>query len=172
MHDRNRDATKIHSILQILKFNIIFLGLNEKPITFVQYTIYSQFLLESMNNKESLNLEAVLQTLDILSGKWRIPIVVALRLQGKCRFKDLMEKVDGIGTKMLSKELKNLEDNGIIQRLVQETTPVVIEYELTLYGQTLDPILDELSVWGNLHLKKLANHNPKGPIGHFNTIDI
>lgn len=125
-----------------------------------------------MGNKESLSLDAVMQTLDILSGKWRIPIIVALRLHNKSRFKDLMEKIEGIGTKMLSKELKNLEDNGIVQRLVQQTTPVVIEYELTLYGQTLDPILNQISAWGNLHLKKLADHNPKDPIGHFNTIDI
>lgn len=125
-----------------------------------------------MGKKESIDLKAVHQTLSIISGKWKIPIIAALRLYGKGRFKDLMNGVEGIGSKMLSKELKDLEENGIIQRHVHQTTPVVIEYELTLYGQTLDPIIVEMSTWGSLHLKKIADHNPEGPIGHFNTIDI
>ncbi len=123
-------------------------------------------------NNKKINFDSVVQTLEIINGKWKIPIIVALRLHGKSRFKDLMEKVEGIGTKMLSKELKSLEDDGIIQRHVRETTPVIIEYELTLYGETLNPIIYELSNWGNLHLNKSENHSHESPIGHFNTIDI
>lgn len=123
-----------------------------------------------MNRKVTINLQAVMQTMDILSSKWKIPIVATLFIHSKCRFKDFMEKVEGISGKMLSKELKDLESHGIVQRIVMETAPVVIEYELTLYGETLKPILKEFSIWGNSYLNKLDHK--KSPIGHFNTIDI
>lgn len=125
-----------------------------------------------MCNKESLNIEAVQQTLLIISGKWKIPIIVALRLYGKSRFKDLMEHIEGIGSKMLSKELKDLEENGIINRHVYSTTPVSIDYELSLYGKTLDNIIEEMCAWGTIHKQKLENYNPNHAIEHFNTIDI
>lgn len=125
-----------------------------------------------MRFKESIDISAVIETLDLIGGKWRIPIISTLRINDKCRFKDLMEKVDGIGTKMLSKELKNLENKGIVQRIIQESTPVIIEYELTLYGKTLDSIIYEISNWGNLYLKRPVGHNSENPIGHYNTIDI
>src|SRR5690625_7157691 len=107
-----------------------------------------------MNTNNKINFDSVVQTLEIINGKWKIPIIVALRLHGKSRFKDLMEKVEGIGTKMLSKELKRVEDDGIIQRQERETTQVIIEYELTLYGETVDQIINELSNWAKLHVNK------------------
>lgn len=125
-----------------------------------------------MSRKESLNIEAVQQTLSVINGKWKIPIIVALRVHGKSRFKDLMEAIDKIGSKMLSKELKDLEEHGIVQRKVYETSPVLIDYELTLYGLTLDRIIDEMCAWGTIHKQKTENFNPNHPIEHFNIIDI
>lgn len=125
-----------------------------------------------MSNKESLNIEAVQQTLSVINGKWKIPIIVALRVRGKSRFKDLMEAIDKIGSKMLSKELKDLEEHGIVQRHVYQTSPVLIDYELTLYGLTLDKIIQEMCSWGMIHKQKSENYNPDHPIEHFNIIDI
>jgi len=121
---------------------------------------------------ESLNIAAVQETLSLINGKWKIPIIVILRIHGESRFKDLMENISGIGTKMLSKELKELEQQGIIHRKVFETTPVSIKYELSLYGKTLDKILYAMNDWGEGHLQRKENYNPDHPIQHFNTIDI
>lgn len=125
-----------------------------------------------MCKKESLNIENVQQTLNIISGKWKIPIIVALRIHGKSRFKDLMGHIEGIGSKMLSKELKDLEENGIINRHVYQTSPVMIDYELSLYGKTLDNIIEAMCAWGKIHQQKLEDYNPDHPIEHFNIIDI
>lgn len=64
------------------------------------------------------------------------------------RFMDLLREVDGIGTKMLSKELQDLEINHLITREVLNTKPVTVEYEITEFGKTLAPIIDEVAKWG------------------------
>ena len=64
------------------------------------------------------------------------------------RFMDLLREVDGIGTKMLSKELQDLEMNHLITREVINTKPVTVEYEITEFGKTLAPIIDEVAKWG------------------------
>ena len=103
-------------------------------------------------------LKAVQDTMDILSGKWKISIMSCLRFSKK-RFMDIQREVEGIGPKMLSKELQELEINGLIKRTVQNTKPVIIEYEITDYGQTLNPIINELAKWGAKHRKRII-HDP------------
>ena len=61
---------------------------------------------------------------------------------------DLLREVDGIGAKMLSKELQDLEMNHLITREVLDTKPVTVEYEITEFGKTLAPIIDEVANWG------------------------
>lgn len=94
--------------------------------------------------------------MDILSGKWKISIMSCLRF-GKKRFKDLQLEVKGIGSKMLSKELQELEVNGLVKRTVLNTKPVMIEYEITEYGQTLNPIINEMSTWGIQHRQRILS---------------
>lgn len=101
-------------------------------------------------------LKAIQDTMDILSGKWKISIVSCLRF-GKKRFMDLQREVVGIGPKMLSKELQDLEMNGLLKRTVLNTKPVIVEYEITDYGQTLNPIIAELSNWGMKHRQKILS---------------
>ncbi len=91
---------------------------------------------------------AIKDTMEILSGKWKFHILGTLMLGEKLRFMDLLREVDGIGTKMLSKELQDLEMNQLISRTVLNTKPVTVEYEITEYGQTLAPIIDEIAKWG------------------------
>lgn len=64
------------------------------------------------------------------------------------RFMDLLREVDGIGAKMLSKELQDMEMNHLIRRTVLDTKPVSVEYDVTEYGKTLEPIIDEIAKWG------------------------
>lgn len=99
-------------------------------------------------------LKAARDTLDLLSGKWKVPIIIALTF-GKKRFKDMEREIVDITPKMLSKELKDLEINGLVSRTVYNTTPVTVEYALTDYGQTLDTLLQEIMNWGEKHRKKV-----------------
>lgn len=93
---------------------------------------------------------AVNDTLNVISGKWKIPIIASL-LHGKKRFKDLQDSVDVITPRMLSKELKELELNGIVNRVVHTTKPVLIEYELTGCGSHLKGVIDGMIKWGLNH---------------------
>jgi DNA-binding HxlR family transcriptional regulator len=98
---------------------------------------------------------AIRDTMDILSGKWKIQIIGSLSF-GKKRFMELIADIEGIAAKMLSKELQELELNGLVSRTVMDTKPVTVEYELTEYGQTLRPIIAEMATWGKQHRKKIG----------------
>lgn len=93
---------------------------------------------------------ALTDTLNVVHGKWKLPIVASL-LRGVNRFKDLLESTDKITPRMLSKELKELEINGIVQRLVYNQTPVLIEYRLTESGRAIVSVIDSMIDWGLTH---------------------
>ncbi|MFN4150073.1 MAG: winged helix-turn-helix transcriptional regulator [Candidatus Sericytochromatia bacterium] len=97
---------------------------------------------------------AVRDTLDFLSGKWKLPILGAL-MNGKKRFKELENGIEKITPKMLSKELRDLEINQMITRTVYDTTPITIEYEITEYGRSLDHVLLEMYNWGKEHRRRI-----------------
>lgn len=85
--------------------------------------------------------------LDIIGGKWSMPIIYILS-KGKMRFKELERSIEGINTRMLVKELKNMEVNGIITREVFATVPPTVEYTLTQKGEKLLPSIVSLHKWG------------------------
>ena len=85
--------------------------------------------------------------LDIIGGKWSMPIIYILS-KGKMRFKEIERSVEGINTRMLVKELKNMEVNGIITREVFATVPPTVEYTLTQKGEKLLPSIVSLHKWG------------------------
>jgi len=85
--------------------------------------------------------------LDIIGGKWAMPIIYILS-KGKLRFKEIERSVEGINTRMLVKELKNMEANGIITRKVYATVPPTVEYALTFKGEKLLPSITSLYKWG------------------------
>lgn len=93
---------------------------------------------------------ALTDTLNVINGKWKLPIIASL-LHGKIRFKDLQDNIDKITPRMLSKELKELEINGIIERKVYNQTPVLIEYLLTESGRQITSVIDSMIDWGMLH---------------------
>lgn len=101
----------------------------------------------------SKHLMAVKDTMDVLSGKWKIAILTALTFN-TYRFKELARLV-GVTPKMLSKELKELEMNQLIQRTVYDTTPVTVEYAMTAYGRSLHKVLMEMRDWGQQHRKRI-----------------
>ena len=95
-------------------------------------------------------LNAIADALFVIGGKWKLRIIVALK-EGNRRFNELQRVIEGISAKVLSSELKDLELNGFVRRTVFTGTPVVVEYELTEYSDTLGDVLHTLSEWGSMH---------------------
>ena len=106
-------------------------------------------------------LRAIHDTLDILSGKWKISILGSLIFYGTQRFGELQREVTGIGAKMLSKELRDLEINGLVKRTVLDTKPVTVEYQMTPYGETLKEIIMAMAVWGQQHRDRIIHGDDK-----------
>ncbi|WP_459213094.1 winged helix-turn-helix transcriptional regulator [Aquimarina rhabdastrellae] len=101
------------------------------------------------------HLIPLMDTMELLSGKWKIIILSALWIGGPMRFNELKKTLPKITPKILSKELKFLEENLIITRTVKDTTPITVIYELSAYGKTLDSVLKALSDWGVTHRKRI-----------------
>jgi len=108
----------------------------------------------------SKRLLPVKDTLEVLGGKWKLQIILSLTF-GKKRFKQIQREIPGLSPKMLSKELKDLEMNELVSRHVYDTAPVTVEYELTAYGRTLRPLIEELHKWGTKHRKKIIARNSR-----------
>ena len=96
----------------------------------------------------------VRDSLEFLSGKWKLPIIIALSFGNK-RFKEMATEIGGITDKMLSKELRDLEQNQLVKRTVYDSVPVKVEYSLTDYGNSLDKVIMELRAWGIQHRKRI-----------------
>jgi DNA-binding HxlR family transcriptional regulator len=95
-------------------------------------------------------LSSIADALFVIGGKWKLRIIVALK-EGNKRFNEMQRTIEGISAKVLSAELKDLELNGFVRRTVFTGTPVVVEYELTDYCETLNDVLHALSTWGAMH---------------------
>lgn len=96
----------------------------------------------------------VRDVIELIGGKWKLPIIVALSF-GTQRFKELERSIEGITPRMLSKELKDLEINQLVNRKVYDTMPVTVEYSLTDYGQSLDTVIAAMRDWGLQHRRKI-----------------
>lgn len=104
--------------------------------------------------------QAISDAMSILSGKWKFHILGTLIEGNKLGFMDLLREVDGIGTKMLSKELQDLEINRLLTRKVMNTKPITVEYSITEYGKTLSPIINELANWGIKYRQSVYHSQP------------
>ena len=118
----------------------------------------------------SSRLAAIEDTLYAIGGKWKLKVIIALREQGSMRFNELQRTITGISARVLSNELKELEMNGFISRKVYTTAPVVIEYGLTTYSNTLDSVLQTMIDWGIKHRNKIKTEAKKRRLGTFKKI--
>ncbi|AIF42562.1 helix-turn-helix domain-containing protein [Virgibacillus sp. SK37] len=89
--------------------------------------------------------------LGILVGKWKPIILLHLLQEGTKRFSDLKRSMPGVTQKMLTKQLRELEEEDIIQRVVYPQVPPKVEYSITDYGRSLEPILEAMHEWGTKH---------------------
>lgn len=101
-------------------------------------------------------MRAVQDSMDVLNGKWKISIISSICCYSKRRFSDILNDIEGISNRMLSKELKELEINQLVKRTVLDTQPITVQYELTEHGASLKTIIFNLVDWGIEHRKKIV----------------
>ena len=109
--------------------------------------------------KENEQLEEancpVTATVSIIGGKWKPPILSRL-VEGVRRFSELQRLVPNITKKMLTQQLRELEQDGVIDRKVYPQVPPKVEYSLSEYGESLKPVLKAMEDWGIKHRSKHA----------------
>lgn len=109
--------------------------------------------------------------MDVLGGKWKFVILYSLMDGEAKRFKVLERGIAGITARMLIKELKSLESEGLVKRTAYPTVPPTVEYRLTPYGLSLVPIIETLDGWGRKHeahrarKQKPASKKPASRVG-------
>ena len=97
-------------------------------------------------------------TLDVIGGKWKPLIIYALN-DVTLRFSQLLDKLQPrITQRMLTKQLRQLEEDGLVTRKVYTQVPPKVEYSLTEMGKSLMPILDQLCEWGSEHMGDRIEH--------------
>ncbi len=111
--------------------------------------------LEDYQKGHKKEMMAVQDSMDVLSGKWKIAIISSICYYNKRRSSDILNDVSGISNKMLSQELKELELNKLVKRTVLDTKPITVQYVLTEHGKTLQTIIINLTEWGIKHRKKI-----------------
>ncbi len=100
------------------------------------------------------NKEPFEYTLSVVSGKWKLKIIYLLACITPVRYNMLKKSIDGITHKMLSTQLKELEQEGIVSRKEYPQVPPKVEYSLTLKGKSLIPIVTAMCSWGEEHSQR------------------
>ncbi|WP_345270997.1 winged helix-turn-helix transcriptional regulator [Nibrella viscosa] len=95
-------------------------------------------------------LRPIRDALDVLNGKWKLPIIVALTF-GEKRFSEIAREVHGITDRVLSKELQDLVMNGLVKRTVEDSFPIKVTYALTPHSESLGEVIEALRKWGVSH---------------------
>jgi DNA-binding HxlR family transcriptional regulator len=91
-------------------------------------------------------------TLSFLDGKWKGVILHHLLEEGTLRFSELRRRIPAVTQRMLTKQLRELEEAGLVSRTVYAVVPPRVEYDLTPLGKTLEPVVTALRLWGNEHV--------------------
>jgi DNA-binding HxlR family transcriptional regulator len=102
----------------------------------------------------SASMVPVRDALDVISGKWKLMILISIS-SGNHRFREIERSVLKITSKVLAKELKDLEEHQLIKRTVYDDSPVLVEYKTTPYAKSLQPVIEALRNWGVNHRKKV-----------------
>lgn len=95
--------------------------------------------------------KALLDTIYVIGGKWKLPIIFSICSGGNKRFRDIQRSIPGITTRMLSRNLRELEENQLITRTVYPDSPVLVEYEITEYIKEYGLLIHEMIEWGKKH---------------------
>src|SRR5690606_31210744 len=115
--------------------------------------------VENFSKEHEKEMRAVQDSMYVLSGKWKIPILTSICYYNKRRFSDFLNDIDGISNRMLSKELKDLEIKKLINRKVLGTQLIIFNNELPDHGLTHQKIINNLPEWEIAHRKRLEKNN-------------
>ncbi|MDW7692640.1 helix-turn-helix domain-containing protein [Flammeovirgaceae bacterium SG7u.111] len=111
--------------------------------------------MKKKEHKECMSaLLPVKDTLEVIGGKWKILILISI-WEGNKHFREIERSIPKLSTKVLSKELKDLEASQLIVRSVINGFPVRTEYAPTEYSKTLKKVILELQDWGIKHRKRI-----------------
>ena len=95
-------------------------------------------------------------TLTLIGDKWKVLILRDL-IPGTKRFGELKKSIGSVSQKVLTAQLRDMEENGLVHREVYAEVPPRVEYSLTELGRSLKPILDSMWSWGEEYKKQLSN---------------
>ena len=112
--------------------------------------------MTEQNIKKELPACPVETTLTLIGDKWKVLILRDL-LPGTKRFGELKKSIGNVSQKVLTAQLRTMEDSGLIDRTVYAEVPPKVEYSLTELGRSLKPILDALQNWGENYKKSLSS---------------
>lgn len=116
---------------------------------------------QSDDFEECQNIRVALNdTLTVIGGKWKLPLITVLLKDGKMQFNQL-SRLLGISPRILSKELAELEINMLIVREAKNTKPITVEYSITKYCESLVDIILMLNDWGKKHKETLKQGTAK-----------
>ena len=99
-------------------------------------------------------------TLQLIGGKWKLLVIYFLSLQEVIRFSQLRRSLPEISERMLVRQLRELEEDGLVHRKVYGTVPPRVDYSLTPLGVSLVPIMESLKAWGNMYEKSHSQTEP------------
>lgn len=118
----------------------------------------------TMKETEKTYNTAVEATLEVIGGKWK-PVILFHLTFGKKRNGEFLRLMPAITQKVLTQQLRGLEDDGIIQRTTYNEVPPKVEYELTTYGWSLKEILHLMCRWGDSHIEQVYGDKAKVLLG-------
>ncbi|MDX2108122.1 MAG: helix-turn-helix domain-containing protein [Candidatus Melainabacteria bacterium] len=98
----------------------------------------------------------ILSTIAMISDKWKVIIIYKLK-GGTMRFNELMRALQGVTQKVLTSQLRQLEEDGLVSRKIYAEVPPRVEYSLTPLGESLTPVLEQLEQWAKEHSDELLN---------------
>ena len=116
-------------------------------------------ILYTMSSEKLKSVCPVQRVIDVIGGKWKVIILFHL-MNGTKRFNELRRLMPDVSQRMLTRQLRELEDDDIVDRKVYAQVPPKVEYSLTELGKSLDTTLDVLHNWGaeNIRMTELKNH--------------
>lgn len=113
----------------------------------------------NFENKQLLNAACTeIYSINLICGQWTLAICCYL-MNGPLRFGELRKRLPGITERMLTLQLRKMEQNKLVKRTVFAEVPPRVEYELTESGYALLPIIEKLEKWGSAH-KKTMDQEP------------
>lgn len=112
------------------------------------------FAMENISTAEKLPACPVETTLTLISDKWKVLILRDL-LPGTKRFGELKKSIGHVSQKVLTAQLRQMEQSGLVNRKVYAEVPPKVEYSLTDVGYSLKPILDAMWTWGEEYQKEM-----------------